>query len=77
MADGCDISRCGKCSYHGFDPTLGIYCQYILITGHTRGCEPGEGCDKFTTDKVGNDLEQWTSKLFRKEHSGEGNPRPG
>ena len=22
-------------------------CNYILKTGHARGCEPGENCDKY------------------------------
>ena len=39
--------RCKKRKYmgrlHGGMET----CDYILKTGHARGCEPGEKCDKY------------------------------
>ena len=41
-------SRCKRyktCKYRGakYDPN---HCDYALITGHLRGCDPGE-CDKY------------------------------
>ena len=25
-------------------------CDYILRAGHRRGCDPGENCNKYSTD---------------------------
>lgn len=40
-------SRCMLCYYHGYNAFLGITCDYILVTGKMRGCEPGKGCKRF------------------------------
>ena len=37
--------RCGSCVYRGAQPPQSC-CNYILITGHMRGC-PVEGCSKY------------------------------
>jgi len=37
--------RCGSCIYRGAQPPQSC-CNYILITGHMRGC-PVEGCSKY------------------------------
>lgn len=37
--------RCGSCIYRGAQPPQSC-CNYILITGHMRGC-PIEGCSKY------------------------------
>lgn len=37
--------RCGLCIYRGAQPPQSC-CNYILITGHMRGC-PVEGCSKY------------------------------
>lgn len=37
--------RCGTCIYRGAQPPRSC-CNYILITGHMRGC-PVEGCSKY------------------------------
>lgn len=42
MNDGIGIERCARCSYSACNGTLGVHCEYILITGKARGCEPGE-----------------------------------
>lgn len=42
-------TKCKKCKYSfnvGSQKGLTYYCQYILIEGHSRGCEPAN-CDKF------------------------------
>ena len=79
MNDGCDIEHCAMCSYSACNGTLGVHCEYILIEGKVRGCEPGKACDKFTTEKVKRNEEQWASNLMPKKekgNTGEGNPRP-
>lgn len=80
MNDGCNLERCAECSYSAYSVTLGVHCQYILIEGKARGCEPGAACDKFTTGPVKRDEEQWASDLMpknKKGDSGEGIPLPG
>lgn len=67
MSDTCDTTRCRKCSYHGYSGTLGIFCEYLLVTGHMRGCEPGENCDKFTTEPVRRDPDQWANIFMQKK----------
>lgn len=39
------IERCSSCIYRGAQPP-GSCCNYILITGHMRGC-PVIGCSKY------------------------------
>lgn len=65
--DECDTTRCEKCSYSAYNGTLGVICEYLLITGHVRGCEPGEACDKFTTEPVGRDPDKWANNFFTEE----------
>lgn len=80
MNDGIGIERCAKCSYSACNGTLGVHCEYILIAGKARGCEPGEACDKFTTAKVRENEDEWASYCMpkrRKGKTGEGNPLPG
>lgn len=43
------IDRCKSCKYRGSDCGYGN-CDYILITGHMRGCDP-ENCDKYEKGK--------------------------
>lgn len=45
---------CAKCMHHGYVPYLGVTCDYILNVGKMRGCEPGEGCKRFTTGRSQN-----------------------
>ena len=45
MANG--NSKCMLCYYHGYNSFLGITCDYILVTGKKRGCEPGKKCKRF------------------------------
>lgn len=40
-------SKCILCYYHGRNSFLGIICDYIMITGKMRGCEPGKNCKRF------------------------------
>lgn len=47
----CD-ERCLSCVYHGLlerrsDATLAVYCNYIGVEGHSRGCPAGPLCDKY------------------------------
>lgn len=40
-----DMDYCRKCDYHGnFDQQ--VLCEYMVRTGHRRGCKPGVGCEK-------------------------------
>ena len=45
-----DRAYCGKCIYHGFIRDGLMTCDYILLTGHRRGCKAGAGCDKRALD---------------------------
>ena len=72
-----DNEKCKTCSYRGYSGTLGIYCNYLAIAGHRRGCEPGEECTKFTTEDVGIDPDQWTSDWLEKGYEGGVKRRPG
>lgn len=38
-----DQLYCMKCVYHGAF-TEGYLCNYIMMTGHRRGCDAGVGC---------------------------------
>ena len=39
--------KCRSCKYHGYlSASHLIYCDYLSITGHKRGCLP-EDCTKF------------------------------
>lgn len=67
MTDPIDTTRCGKCSYSAYNGTLGVCCEYILITGHMRGCEGGDACDKFTTEPLGRDPDRWASNILHKK----------
>ena len=37
---------CRKCLYHGSEAYCFNLCDYLLMTGHRRGCRAGEGCAK-------------------------------
>ncbi|MBQ8382031.1 MAG: hypothetical protein IJX47_02370 [Clostridia bacterium] len=65
--DTTDTTRCRKCSYHSYSRTLGIFCEYLLVTGHVRGCEGGDACDKFTTEPVGRDPDKWANNFLLKK----------
>ena len=70
MNDGIGIERCAKCSYSACNGTLGVHCEYILIAGKARGCEPGEACNKFTTEQVRKNEDEWASNLMPKRKKG-------
>lgn len=40
-------SKCMLCYYHGYNASFGITCDYILVTGKMRRCEPGKRCKRF------------------------------
>ena len=42
----CD-KTCRGCAYSGVTSTC-LSCNYILVTGHPRGCPAGEGCKRRT-----------------------------
>lgn len=67
MSDPIDTEHCAKCSYSACNGTLGVHCEFILITGHMRGCEPGENCDKFTTEPVRRDPDQLANNFMQKK----------
>ena len=46
----CDTKTCAKCIY-SFSLSGALACDYILATGHRRGCPAGAGCDKRQTGK--------------------------
>ena len=41
-----DDKRCLKCFYHGTCDGI-ICCEFILVTGQRRGCDPGVRCKRF------------------------------
>ncbi len=44
----CDTKTCARCIY-SFSLSGTLACDYILATGHSRGCPAGVGCDKRQT----------------------------
>ena len=46
----CDTKTCAGCIY-SFRLSGALTCDYILATGHRRGCPAGAGCDKRQTGK--------------------------
>lgn len=52
----CD-STCMKCkhiiSYKGYGVSSGMHCNYLMDTGHPRGCPAGKGCTKREVRKGG------------------------
>lgn len=42
---------CMRCVHHGNSGNLGVTCDYLLNVGKMRGCEPGEGCKRFTAGR--------------------------
>ena len=46
----CDTKTCARCIY-SFSLSGTLACDYILATGHRRGCPAGAGCDKRQTGK--------------------------
>ena len=46
----CDTKTCARCIY-SFSLSGTLACDYILATGHSRGCPAGTGCDKRQTGK--------------------------
>lgn len=41
-----DDRHCKKCFYH-FIWGEHVGCEFILVTGKRRGCEPGRNCERF------------------------------
>ena len=41
-----DREYCKRCVFYGSESYGANLCDYILRTGHMRGCKPGEGCTK-------------------------------
>lgn len=39
-----DRAYCRKCEYYGSESYGGNLCDYMLRTGHRRGCKAGVGC---------------------------------
>lgn len=46
----CDTKTCARCIY-SFSLSGTLACDYILATGHSRGCPAGTGRDKRQTGK--------------------------
>ena len=46
---GPDMTRCKTCHYscRYSDAPGDILCDYLLIEGHSRGCDPGKACTKY------------------------------
>ena len=44
--DAKDHEYCKVCVYSGSEDYGGNLCDYILRTGHRRGCKYGEGCER-------------------------------
>lgn len=45
-----DRHGCRKCRFRARNKPYEHNCQYILMMGHSRGCEV-EDCDKYVRDK--------------------------
>ena len=45
-----DLEYCRRCVYRK-DMGMIKVCDYLLITGHPRGCPPGVGCTKKKTGR--------------------------
>lgn len=46
-----DRAYCRGCAYYGSENYGNNLCDYIIRTGHRRGCKAGVGCEKFTPKK--------------------------
>ncbi len=42
-----DMTRCRRCEYSGQLGGPLVVCDYLLITGHRRGCPAGRKCTRF------------------------------
>ena len=42
--DAKDRAFCKKCIYHGSKDCMVNLCDYLIFTGHPRGCKAGYGC---------------------------------
>ena len=42
----CD-GHCRFCIYASVLSNNSVICQYLLVTGNRRGCEAGEGCERY------------------------------
>lgn len=49
----CNSKKCKTCKYRAYHSEI-YSCDYIFITGHSRGCDPGNKCTKY---KKGNRIE--------------------
>ena len=52
-------NKCWTCLYHGYRTAT---CDYLLITGHRRGC-PVEGCTKYASSKRARELSKSYDEL--------------
>lgn len=43
--DAADREYCKPCTYYGSEEYGGNLCDYLLKTGHRRGCKAGVGCN--------------------------------
>ena len=43
--------RCNSCGYRSYIADVGIICAYILKDGHSRPCQPGNGCTEYIESK--------------------------
>ena len=76
MTEEIDNQGCEGCSYSGYNPTLGLLCDYILCTGKMRPCPAGSGCTVRTTKPIKRDEERWTTDFVKKGSTGEGKKAP-
>lgn len=44
-----DVKYCAGCEHLSGGHDLAKTCDYLLHTGHRRGCNPGVGCSKHTS----------------------------
>ena len=60
--------RCGKCIYRAPD-NAGYLCDYLTITGHSRGGEPISGCGYFTPGEVSPEKKRadWNAEHRKKQ----------
>ena len=44
--------KCETCKYRSFLRDGEMFCQYIIIEKHSRGCPADENCDKYVEGDI-------------------------
>ena len=63
------MRKCVKCKYSGIIGTNQVVCDFILRTGHRRGC-PADKCDKFEPRREKRAKQKKTAERTRRKNRG-------